>query len=237
VQIHRSRFSILNSANDSPLIRTASARPATPPPLEKLAAAFRAPASVFRFCFLYRVSLMATPFFYSTLHSILFPPSGVGVSPYVTSSMGLICDIFGCCSLYLYTSPPHPLLAPLHCPLEYVRVRECVCVGEAGRYGGWFVPASSYYRHGHVFIFCASVRSSERRKKLFFTLLSLYYFFFYGMAVVDSILPFAESFTMCFYFIILLFFLRVPFFFRLVCVHRLAFSRSLARFILYVLWV
>lgn len=137
VQIHRSRFSILNSANDSPLIRTASARPPTPPPLEKLAAAFRAPASVFRFCFFVSCVLDGYPLFYSTLHSILFPPSGVGVSHYITSSMGLICEISGCCSLYLYTSPPHPLLAPLHCPLEYVRVRECVCWG--GRLVWWVV--------------------------------------------------------------------------------------------------
>jgi hypothetical protein len=63
----------------------------------------------------------------------------------------------------------------------------------------------------------ARVFDHQKEEKSFFLLFYLYITFFYGMAVVYSILRFAESFTMCFYFIILLFFLRVPFFFRLMC--------------------
>lgn len=85
-----------------------------------------------------------------------------------------------------------------------------MCVlGGAGRYGGWFVPASSYYRHGHVFIFCASVRSSERRKKLFLLFYLYITSFFMGWPL--SILSFFSlTVSPCAFILSGSSFLRVP---------------------------
>lgn len=62
-------------------------------------------------------------------------------------------------------------------------------------YGGWFVRRPQH-RHGHVFIFCASVRH-QKEEKLFFYILS-----FMGWMLSNCHVSFIAvhfSFTMCFY--------------------------------------